>query len=489
MKKLGLLIVVMLVACLAVIFIKTMTLSEATALAEINRPDNTDPLGLRVADNLAQAVRFKTVSTSYDVPHEKEVFDKFHDFLEVTYPDTHRELRREIVGPASLLYHWKAEGVPTQKPVAFLAHMDVVPVEGGTEAGWTYPAFDGEIQDGFVWGRGSSDNKMSVITLMEAVERMVTAGFKPSRDIYFAFGHDEELGGLFGAKAIVDLLEERGIQLDWTLDEGSGIADGIVAGLEVPVALISLAEKGSVTLKLTATAPGGHSSTPESDTAISIVGRAVGKLTEHQYPLEMTDAMREMLTTLAPEYPFGQKVVLSNLWAFEALVVDQMGENPVTAASLRTTTAPTIFRSGTKSNILPQKAEAYVNFRIHPRDTVNGVLERAKQVINDIRVSVTTDDTGSEPTRQSSFNSYGYNQIKASISQTFGTVPIVPSLTVAGTDSKHYDRIADNTYRFNPYFITSDDLKRIHGTDERMSIGNLGVSVRFYEDLIKRVAS
>ena len=166
-----------------------------------------------------------------------------------------------------------------------------------------------------------------------------------------------------------------------------------------------------------------------------------------------------------------------------------MGENPVTAASLRTTTAPTIFRSGTKSNILPQKAEAYVNFRIHPRDTVESVLARAKQVIDDDRVVVTTDDTGSEPTQQSSFKSDGYNQIKASISETFGAVPIVPSLTVAGTDSKHYDRIADNTYRFNPYFITSDDLKRIHGTDERMGIGNLAVSVRFYQDLIKRIAS
>ncbi|UTW55555.1 M20 family peptidase [Kordiimonas sp. SCSIO 12610] len=490
-KKTGLFILSIMSLVILIFVGKASILPGPTDLSSINRPDNSDELGYSVAENLAKAIRFKTISVSYDVPYAQVAFEGFHKFLEDTYPNVHSTLKREVVGPASLLYHWKADQQLEKRPIAFLAHMDVVPVEGGTESGWSYPAFDGEIKDGFVWGRGSSDNKMSVITLMESVERLIKAGFKPSRDIYFAFGHDEEIGGRQGAKAIVDLLEQRGIELDWTLDEGSGIADGIIAGLQVPVALISLAEKGSVTLKLTATSSGGHSSTPAPDTAISIVGRAVGTLAENQYPLEMTDAVREMLQTLVPEYPYSQKVVLANLWVFEALVTEQIGESRVMAASLRTTTAPTIFHAGTKSNILPQKAEAYVNFRIHPRDSVMGVLERAKAVINDPRVTVTTEggDVGSEPTKQSSFTSDGFAEIKASIGAVFGEVPVVPSLTVAGTDSKHYARIAENTYRFNPYFITSDDLKRVHGTDERISIGNLAVSVRFYEDIIKRSAS
>jgi carboxypeptidase PM20D1 len=490
-KKLSIFIALGVFGIIAFVLGRAALLPDPIDPSTIRRPDNGNPLGVQIAENLAKAIRYQTISNSYDVAYAKEAFDEFHIFLETTYPNAHRMMIREIIGEASLLYRWPASNTPTQKPIGFLAHMDVVPVEGGTEAGWSYPAFDGTVADGFVWGRGASDNKMSVITLLETVERLVTDGFEPSRDIYFAFGHDEELGGERGAKVIVDTLEARNITFDWTLDEGSGIADGIIAGLNVPVALISLAEKGSVTLRISAEGTGGHSSTPAPDTAISIVGRAVGKLAESQYPLEMTDAVREMLGTLAPEYPYSQKVVLANLWAFESIVVEQMGASRVTAASLRTTTAPTIFNAGTKSNILPQRAEAFVNFRIHPRDSVESVKRRAQKIINDPRVTVSTeaDDPGSEPTSTSSFTSDGFKAIKASIGEIFGAVPVVPSLTVAGTDSKHYARIADNTYRFNPYYITSDDLQRIHGTDERISVGNLATSVEFYKDFIKRTAS
>jgi carboxypeptidase PM20D1 len=490
-KRVSIFIAFGLLSIIAFALVRAAFLPEPIDPSTIYRPDNSNPTGIQIAENLAKAIRYKTVSNSYDLPYAKAAFDDFHEFLEITYPSAHSVMEREIVGEASLLYRWPASGTSTQKPIGFLAHMDVVPVESGTEAGWSYPAFDGTVADGYVWGRGASDNKMSVITLLETVERLAKEGFKPSRDIYFAFGHDEELGGDRGAKVIVDTLETRGVTFDWTLDEGSGIADGIIAGLNVPVALVSLAEKGSVTLRISAEGTGGHSSTPAPDTAISIVGRAVGRLTENQYPLEMTDSVREMLGTLAPEYPYSQQVVLANLWAFEGLVVEQMGASRVTAASLRTTTAPTIFNAGTKSNILPQKAVAFVNFRIHPRDSVESVLKRAQKIIDDPRVMVgaEADDPGSEPTSTSSFKSDGFKAIRASIGETFGAVPVVPSLTVAGTDSKHYARIADNTYRFNPYFITSDDLQRIHGTDERISIGNLATSVEFYQDFIKRVAS
>ncbi len=488
-KRYGLLIAGLFLIVLSIIFIRTAFLPDATDPSKISKVDSGDALGLEVAENLAKAIRYKTISTSYEAPLAKAEFDGFHQFLTETYPNVHKTLNREIVGPASLLYHWQGTDSAVGKPIAFLAHMDVVPVEAATTTEWSYPPFAGTIKEGHVWGRGASDNKMSVITLMETIERLIKSDFRPSRDIYFAFGHDEELGGVLGAKAIVDVLDERGVRLAWTLDEGSGVADGIIAGLDIPVALVSLAEKGSVTLRLSATASGGHSSTPSMDTAISIVSKAVSKLTENQFPLEMTDAVREMLETLAPDYPFSQKVVLANLWAFESLVVDQMGDNRVTAASLRTTTAPTIFNAGTKSNILPQKAEAFVNFRIHPRDSVESVLLRAKMIIGDDRVTISADNTGTEPTKQSSFETDGFKNIKSSIIDVFGEIPVVPSLTVVGTDSKHYASIADNTYRFNPYYVTTDDLKRIHGTDERISIANLAFSVRFYQDIIRRSAS
>ena len=438
-----------------------------------------------IAARLGEAIRFETVSEDGDWAPDEAAFSGFAEFLEQTYPAAHQAISRERIGGHSLMYKWPGRG--GGKPIGFLAHIDVVPVEQGTENEWTRPPFSGEIFDGKVWGRGALDNKSQIISMLEAADRLAQEGFRPERDIYFLFGHDEEVGGDAGAGAMAALLNERGVELAWTMDEGSGLASGIVPGVEKPVALISTAEKGSVTLRLTARGQGGHSSTPAPDTAVSILSRAIVAVNDNPFPSKIDKNITAFMHALAGEMSFLRRLVLGNLWLTGPMVKQQLSGDPLTAASLHTTTAPTVIEGGEKANILPQQASALVNYRIHPRDSVEKVRARAERLINDDRVSIEV-LSGREPTPQGSTSSEGYQAIADMIEAVFGGVPIAPSLTLQGTDSRHYTEVADDNYRFTPFIYTPDDLQRMHGTDERIAIENLPRAAFWYEQFIRNTA-
>ncbi len=459
--------------------------------AAVTRADLVAYDGAAIAARLGTSIRLQAVSKSLEATPDAQAFAGIAQFLSEAYPAAHAAMERDVVGEYSLIYKWQGTdtgaNAGAQKPIGFIAHLDVVPVETGTEDEWTRPPFSGAVHDGSVWGRGALDNKGQVIALMEAVERLAGEGFAPARDIYFLFGHDEELGGDKGAGAIAERLKARGVSLAWTIDEGSGLAQGIVPGIEKPVALISTAEKGSVTLRFTARGQGGHSSTPAPDTAVSILSRAVLAVTDNPYPLKLDDNVIAFLHALAGEMPFSRRLIMTNLWLTGPLVKNQLKGDALTAASLHTTTAPTIIRGGEKSNILPQQATAIVNYRIHPRDNVEAVRDRAVKLINDDRVTVEIAG-GREPSPQSSASGEGYRAIAATTTAIFGDIVLAPALTLQGTDSRHYAEIADDNYRFTPFVYTPDDLQRIHGTDERVKIENLANAAAWYEALMRRTA-
>ena len=433
------------------------------------------------AARLAAAIRLQTISG-----RNREAFAGFADFLQTSYPCTHERLVREIVDGGGLIYRWAGTD-PARAPVGLIAHSDVVPVEPGTEDEWRHPPFDGVIADGKVWGRGALDNKGQLIAIMEAVEMLCTEGAAPARDIYLLFGHDEELGGAAGAGAMASRLVARGVRFAFTLDEGSGIVDGVVPNMARPMALIATAEKGSTTLRLTARAPGGHSSTPARDTAITILARAIVALNDHPHPMEIDAPVVAFLHAVAREGGFAQRLVLGNLWLTGGLVKGRLGASPVTAASLHTTTAPTIIEGGAKVNILPQQASALVNYRVHPRDTPTIVAERAARLINDERVTIEV-VSATAPSPRSSTASAGYAAIEASIAEIFGPIATAPFLTLQGTDSKHYVEMADDLYRFTPFVYESADLQRIHGTDERIDIETLARAIDWYKEFITNAA-
>jgi len=437
-----------------------------------------------VADKLAGAVRFQTVSSREDPEANAAEFLKLHDYLRERFPLVHSKLKLETVGKYSLVYTWPGTDA-SAKPILLMAHQDVVPISPGTEKLWHAQPFAGEIRDGYIWGRGSWDDKSRLIAQLEAVEMLLAQGFQPRQTVVLAFGHDEEVGGTHGAIAIAKLFEERKMRFDFVLDEGSPIAEGIIAGIEKPVAVIGLAEKGYATVKLKASAVPGHSSLPPAPgkSAIGELATALHRIDTEQRPAFISGVAREMFKTLAPEFGGFQRVALSNLWLFQSLALPQLSKSASTNALLRTTTALTVVQAGNKENVLPGIAEATVNFRILPGETAQGTLEHVKGKLES-GVQATLEPGWVDPSPVSSSDSPAFNTIARTLRAEFPGIIVTPGLVLAGTDSTHYTAVADNVYRFAPIRVKPQDIARLHGIDERISIANLAEHVRFYHLLL-----
>lgn len=442
-----------------------------------------------LVDTMAAAVRAKTVSGLLDPTGTAAEFDKLHALLKARYPLAFEKLTPEVVGGHSLLFTWKGSDAQA-RPVALMAHQDVVPIAPGTEQLWKKPPFDGVVEGGFIWGRGTLDDKSNVITQLEAVEMLLKAGVAPKRTIYFVFGHDEEVGGQQGVVQIVKLLQQRGVKLEWVLDEGLAVTEGVMPGVTQPVALVGLAEKGSVTLKLTATAAPGHSSMPPGPgaSAIGMLGQALARLDQQTLPGGIQGAAAEMFEAVAPELPFGQRLALSNLWLTRPLVERMLAKGAATNAMMRTTTAMTILNAGNKENVLPGRAEAIVNFRILPGDTVESVQAAVKAIVADERIEVAPLGTGFNPSRLSSSRSEPFKFIERTVREVFPDAVVAPGLMLAASDARHFDGISDTSFRFMPIRFNAEDLKRPHGTDERIAVDQLVDMVRFYHRLLSQAA-
>ena len=439
------------------------------------------------AARLSEAIRFQTISNFLNPDSDADALRGLQAHIAKSFPAFHAAAKREVVATYSVLYTWEGSD-PKAAPIALLAHQDVVPVAPGTTKDWQQPPFDGVIADGFIWGRGSWDDKGNLYSMLEAAEQMSKAGFRPKRTIYFAFGHDEEVGGTRGAKAIAALLASRGVRLEFVLDEGLLITEGLVKGLDRPAALIGVAEKGYATLVLTAHATPGHSSMPPRDTAIGMMSAALARLEDNRLPMQVRGAVSEMFDTLAPEMKGFGRVVLSNLWLFKPLVLREFEKNGPSEATLRTTTALTIFNAGDKDNVLPGNAEATVNFRLIPGDTQASVTEHVRRTIANDRISIEPFPGNADPTPVTATSGEPYRALNRTIREIFSDVVVAPGLMVAATDSRHYTGITDTILRFTPVRANADDLKRFHGTNERLSIQGYADMIRFYRRLIENTA-
>lgn len=441
----------------------------------------------RAAGRLAGAVRIRTVSRD-DAPDASAAeFLGFHRYLQDSFPLTHRTLEREVVGAYSLLYTWPGTD-PAAKAIMLMAHADVVPIAEGTEKDWGVPPFDGIIKDGYIWGRGAWDNKGNLFSIMEAVERLVAEGFRPRQTVYIVSGHDEEVGGERGARQIAELLQSRSVRLDFVVDEGTLITEGILKGIDRPVALIGVAEKGVMTLSLSTQDEPGHASMPPHKGAIGVLGDAVARLERTPMPAAIGGVAADMLQTLAPEMRGAGRVLLSNLWLFEPLVRRELEKSKGSNAFLRTTAALTVFRSGNKVNVVPAHAEAFVNVRLLPGDTQEEAIQHVRDVIGNPAVKVRRVGAASEASPISASDSAAYRLLSMTIREVFPNTIVAPGLMVAATDSRHLQPIADHVYRFSPVRTGPEDLARFHGTNERISIRNYVGMITFYHRLIRSAA-
>jgi carboxypeptidase PM20D1 len=441
------------------------------------------------AQSLAAAVQARTVSSLADPAAAEAAFAALHAHLAQRYPLVHQKLGRELVGGLTLVYTWPGSDV-SLKPIALMAHQDVVPIAPGTETQWKHPPWGGAIDGGYVWGRGTWDNKGNLIAQLEALERLLAAGVRPKRTVYFIYGHDEEVGGRDGAVRVVALLEQRGIKLEMVLDEGLVVTEGILPGIAAPAALVGVAEKGSVSLKLVAEAPPGHSSMPPGpgQSAIGRLAQALAKLDANPLPGGVVGAARSMFEALAPEMSGFQRVALSNLWLFGPVVEPMLAKGASTNALMRTTTAMTILSAGNKENVLPGRAEAVVNFRILPGDSAQSIAAFVRKTIDDEQVKVDPLGAPFEPSRVSSSSAAMYRHIEQTVREVYPGSVVAPGLMLAATDGRHFERVADNVYRFTPVRASPQDLQRFHGTDERLSVDNLAEMIRFYHRLLQLAA-
>lgn len=444
------------------------------------------------AESLSAAIRARTISSDKDAQLNADQFAVLHAHLQQRYPKVHATLKREVVGGLSLLYTWPGRDA-TLPGIALLAHQDVVPIAPGTESLWQAEPFAGTIKDGFVWGRGAWDDKSNLIAQLEAIEALIGAGFQPQRTVYLVFGADEEVGGERGAKVIAGLLKSRGVRLEFVIDEGLLITEGIMPGLASPAALIGLAEKGSVSVLLRAKATAGHSSMPPAPgrSAIAQLAKAVTEVDANPPPavLDTTSIAGQMFEVIAPEMPGVQRVVLSNLWLFRPLVQAQLEKGQSTNAMLRTTTAATIIQGGVKENVLPAVAEATVNFRIKPGDTRESVTAHVRRVVSNAEVEVQQQPGGFEPSKVAPTDGRGYQLINRTLREVAPGTLVAPGLMLGGTDSRHFEVVSDQIYKFSPIRAKAEDLARFHGTNERMSVAGLAEMIRFYHRLVQQAAS
>ncbi|TXH05593.1 MAG: M20 family peptidase [Nevskiaceae bacterium] len=438
------------------------------------------------AQRLAGAVRIPTISYEDRQRIDAKALDDLADYLVRSYPRVHATLQRERVGH-SLLYTWPGRDAAA-KPVLLLAHLDVVPVEPGSEKSWTHAPFSGDIADGYVWGRGALDDKNCALALMETAETLLAQGFAPRQTIYFAFGEDEEIGGAEGAAKIAALLKSRGVHAAFSLDEGGAITHGIVNGITRPVATIMAAEKGYLSLRLSAKASGGHSSMPPGETAIGQLARAVARVQNRRLPGRLVAPVTDMLDRLAPEMPLGQRVAVANRWLFAPLLVRVMSRTPVGNALVRTTTAPTMFNSGVKDNVLPSEATAIINFRLLPGDRIEDVERHVKLAIADDRITVRReDDFARNPTAVSDTHSAAFDVLERSIREIYPEVVVSTGLMFGASDTRNYEGVYDNRYNFSPTLYEPADLARVHGTDERVSVKGYADMIRWYVRLLQNL--
>uniref|UniRef100_A0A7N8X4W5 Peptidase M20 domain containing 1, tandem duplicate 1 n=1 Tax=Mastacembelus armatus TaxID=205130 RepID=A0A7N8X4W5_9TELE len=353
-------------------------------------------------------------------------------------------IQHELVANYSHLF-WVQGSQPDLLPYLLLAHTDVVPASESD--GWDAPPFSAKEIDGFIYGRGTIDDKSSVMGILQALEYLLLKGYAPRRGFYISLGHDEEVMGYMGAVNIASVLKQRGVQLLFVLDEGFAVFDGLISGLEGPAALL------------------------EDNPMPRLFGYGPERGTfEH----------------LAHKFSVPVRFIMSNLWLFSPLIGWVLERKPDTNAFVRTTTAVTMFNAGVKENVIASLAEAYVNLRIHPAQSLQEVMDLIQSTVGDQRVKIELID-GSDPLPVSSADekSFGFQIIKKTVLEIFSTVTVAPGICVGNTDSRHYKDLTSDIYRFIPIWFKPGDTQRFHGINERISIKNYEEIVAFYFSLIQ----
>jgi carboxypeptidase PM20D1 len=468
-----------------VVGVRTLRLQPVSVKVPAVAPVTLDEAG--AVQRFVGAIQIPTESL-YGQPPNAEQIGKLRDYLQSSFPLVAARLPREVLKDGAVIYTWKGRN-ETASAVVLMGHMDVVPVPAEALPKWQHAPYSGDVADGYIWGRGTIDDKIHVLSLLEAAETLLGRGFVPARTILFCFGDDEENGGSYGAQEIVAELKARGVHPDFVVDEGGAVVSGVVPGVAQPIAIIGTAEKGYLDLGLSTVGAGGHSSEPPAHTAIGELAAALVKLEAHPFPTSLPVVVREQYAAIAPYLPAAKRAVLANLWLFKPLVVEEGLKDPRSSGNFRTTTAETMVSGGFKDNALPPSAKAIVNFRILPGETTESVVKRVREIVDDPGVTVAIENPGAarDPSPVSPLGSEGYETLVTTIRELFPTAVVSPYLVNAGTDAGFYTVLTPNVYRFLALEADPSTLTMIHGLNERVAPEKYLKTVRFTVQLLENI--
>ena len=455
----------------AVLFIFTATAQTGTSTA---------------VQRLSKALQFETISDYDSSTFDPSVYKNFIHYLREQFPLTHQKLELKIINEFSLVYYWK--GTDSQKaPVLFLGHYDVVPAEASTLKQWTHPPFSGYIDNEWVWGRGAIDDKFQVMSLLEAAEKLLTENFSPRQDIYFAFGHDEEISGEHGALKIAEYLKTKDIEFAMVLDEGGVMVKDVFPGITKTIALIATAEKGDMNIEMAVFDKGGHSSVPTGETAIDILSKAIIKLNKHPMPARLQEPTIEMLNVLAPYFDGKTRFALKHRGLFKKKILKKLADNRGTNALIRTVMSTTMLRGGAKENSLPTFAAVNINVRLLQGDSIESVMQYLHKITNDPRIQLTLKRPYHNASAITPSNGKAWQVLSNTIKDNWPEVIITPLVAPGTTDSRHYASLSKNIFRFIPVTVNNESKEQIHGINERISINEYLKSILFYAELIKKI--
>jgi carboxypeptidase PM20D1 len=413
---------------------------------------------------------------------------KFQEFLLSSYPVFSEKTEHWILSPYAMIFRWKGSSVDrmsNDKPILFTAHYDVVPVE---EEKWTVSPFGAEIKDNYIYGRGTLDMKSILISMMEAAEEAVEKGFVPKQDIYFAFGGDEERAGFYGAIEMAKWFAEKGIHFSWVLDEGTMVALKQISWIDKPLALLSIEEKGFMSVELSVDQVPGHASRPPAEQAAVTLAQALIRVSKAPFPFRLTPAVEAFFKKIGALSSGATGFFLLHAKVFAPLLFLVMKKNATMASLLHTTLAMTQLEGSKADNIMPSEVKAVFNLRLLDPWTVESAMDHLKKAIHDERVKLRISNLSTNPVpanpKHAQEDGPGYAIVKNAIEKAFPDVPVLPFLMVATTDSRHYKEISDGIFRFGPQMLAPEELARVHGHDERVSIDNLNNAYRFYSLLL-----
>jgi acetylornithine deacetylase/succinyl-diaminopimelate desuccinylase-like protein len=389
-------------------------------------------------------------------------------------------------GKAHFIARLRGDG--SKKPILLAAHADVVGVERDK---WSLDPFAGIVKDGYVFGRGAIDFKGGLAVFAEAAMLLARNKVPLARDVIFLSEADEE-GGKYNTGWLAESHWDK-IDCEFSLNEGGWIIKN--ANGKVRYVSISTADKSGVSLVLRASGKSTHSSMPLPDNAIFTLAKALSRLADYDTKPTLIPSTREFFLTLAktsqpPMSEYFRNLVSSTDPALIQQADREISKDPLLHAIMRNTIAPVLMNAGFRSNVIPGSAEATINFRVIPGTNIADLIGEITRVINDPRVAISTPANGTRPSAgPSTQDSELYRALVRQSNAVYPEAAVTPYLFQAGTDANAWRSRGVPAYGIYPYPIDNEDLSRMHGNDERVSIESLRTGTELIYKTLLEVAA